>query len=191
MPDVDATLANTADKLFVATIVFYAVAMLGYALEYAFGRKAATVKARSKVLAGSGGPDVVEDTDDGDDHVDERAERLGITMNQANRAGVVALWLTWIGAALHLSCLVLRAWSVGRVPWGNMYEFIIAVCLVGVGTWLVVVATGLAAPRRGLIVYRVASMAEALERGSADPMVKASRMKPEFYEWIVPRAILK
>lgn len=48
-----------------------------------------------------------------------------------------------------------------------------------------------AAPRRALIVYRVASMAKALERGSADPMVKAGRMKSEFYEWIVPRAILK
>ena len=48
-----------------------------------------------------------------------------------------------------------------------------------------------AAPRRGLIVYRVSSMAEAVERGSADPMVKAGRMKPEFYEWTVPRGILK
>lgn len=45
--------------------------------------------------------------------------------------------------------------------------------------------------RRGLIVYRVASMAEAVERASADPMVKAERMKPEFYEWTVPRGILK
>lgn len=157
MPDVDATLANTADKLFVATIVFYAVAMLGYALEYAFGRRAATATSRAKVLAGSGGPDVVEEADtDDEDHVNERAERLGITMNQANRAGVVALWLTWIGAALHLTSLVLRAWSVGRVPWGNMYEFIIAVCLVGVGTWLVVVATGMAARRLGLFTTLIA-----------------------------------
>ena len=159
MPDVDATLANTADKLFVATIVFYAVAMLGYALEYAFGRRSAVAQTRAKVLAGAGGPETVDadDTDEDDDaHVNERAERLGITMNQANRAGVVALWLTWIGAALHLACLVLRAWSVGRVPWGNMYEFIIAVCLVGVGTWLVVVATGMAARRLGLFTTLVA-----------------------------------
>jgi uncharacterized protein YciI len=48
-----------------------------------------------------------------------------------------------------------------------------------------------AAPRRGLIVYRVSSMAEAVERASADPMVKAGRMTPVFYEWIVPRGILK
>lgn len=48
-----------------------------------------------------------------------------------------------------------------------------------------------AAPRRGLIAYRVPTMAEALERASADPMVKAGRMKPELYEWQVPKGILK
>lgn len=48
-----------------------------------------------------------------------------------------------------------------------------------------------AAPRRGLIAYRVPTMAEAMERASADPMVKAGRMKPELYEWQVPKGILK
>ncbi len=45
--------------------------------------------------------------------------------------------------------------------------------------------------RRGLIGYRVSTMAEAMERASADPMVKAGRMKPELYEWKVPKGILK
>jgi uncharacterized protein YciI len=48
-----------------------------------------------------------------------------------------------------------------------------------------------AGPRRGLIAYRVPTMAEALERASADPMVKAGRMTPELYEWQVPKGILK
>lgn len=48
-----------------------------------------------------------------------------------------------------------------------------------------------AAPRRGLIAYRVPTMAEAVERASADPMVKTGRMKPELYEWTVPKRILK
>ncbi|GLZ77118.1 c-type cytochrome biogenesis protein CcsB [Actinorhabdospora filicis] len=153
MGDVNATYASLSDKLFIATIVLYAVAMLGYALEYAFGRRA--VKAEAKVLAGAGGPDVTEEETAGG-HVNERAERLGITMNQANRAGQVALVLTWIGAVLHAACLVLRAVSVGRVPWGNMYEFIIAVVLVGVCTWLYVVTAGHAARRIGLFVTLVA-----------------------------------
>jgi uncharacterized protein YciI len=48
-----------------------------------------------------------------------------------------------------------------------------------------------AAPRRGLIAYRVPTMAEAVERASGDPMIKAGRMKPELYEWTIPRGILK
>ena len=45
--------------------------------------------------------------------------------------------------------------------------------------------------RRGLIAYRVASMAEATERASGDPMVKAGRLAVELYEWNIPRGILK
>ena len=48
-----------------------------------------------------------------------------------------------------------------------------------------------AGARRGLIGYRVPTMAEAMDRASADPMVKAGRMKPELYEWKVPKGILK
>jgi uncharacterized protein YciI len=48
-----------------------------------------------------------------------------------------------------------------------------------------------AGTRRGLIAYRVPTMAEAVERASADPMVKAGRMKPELYEWTIPAGVLK
>ena len=48
-----------------------------------------------------------------------------------------------------------------------------------------------AGPRRGLIGYRLPTKAEALERASADPMVKAARMAPELYEWIIPSGTLK
>jgi hypothetical protein len=45
--------------------------------------------------------------------------------------------------------------------------------------------------RRGLIAYRVPTIADAIERASADPMVKAGRMKPELYEWTVPKGALQ
>jgi uncharacterized protein YciI len=48
-----------------------------------------------------------------------------------------------------------------------------------------------AAPRRGLIAYRLPTMAEAVERASGDPMIKAGRMKPELYVWTIPKGILK
>jgi cytochrome c-type biogenesis protein CcsB len=46
--------------------------------------------------------------------------------------------LTVLGAALHLSMLVVRGVAADRPPWGNMYEFVAAVTLVGVLAWLVV-----------------------------------------------------
>ncbi|HXG69143.1 MAG TPA: YciI family protein [Gemmatimonadaceae bacterium] len=45
--------------------------------------------------------------------------------------------------------------------------------------------------RRGLIAYRVPTLAEALERASADPMIKAGRLAPELYEWTIPKGTLK
>ena len=45
--------------------------------------------------------------------------------------------------------------------------------------------------RRGLIAYRVPALAEAIERASGDPMIKAGRLKPELYEWTIPKGILK
>lgn len=48
-----------------------------------------------------------------------------------------------------------------------------------------------AQPRRGVIAYRVPTMAEAMARASADPMVKSGLMVPELYESHIPKGILK
>ena len=45
--------------------------------------------------------------------------------------------------------------------------------------------------RRGLVAYRVPTMEEAMERASADPMVKAGRLAVELYAWKIPKGILK
>jgi cytochrome c-type biogenesis protein CcsB len=46
--------------------------------------------------------------------------------------------LTVLAALLHLGALVLRGVATGRVPWGNMYEYGMAVTFIAVLTWLVV-----------------------------------------------------
>ncbi|KAB1102869.1 c-type cytochrome biogenesis protein CcsB [Micromonospora aurantiaca] len=50
---------------------------------------------------------------------------------------VVGLGAVGAAAAAQAGSLVARAAAAGRVPWGNMYEFIVAVTLVGVLAWLV------------------------------------------------------
>ena len=45
--------------------------------------------------------------------------------------------------------------------------------------------------RRGLIAYREATMEEAVVRASGDPMIKAGRLVPQLYEWMIPKGVLK
>jgi uncharacterized protein len=44
--------------------------------------------------------------------------------------------------------------------------------------------------RRGIVVYRVASMEEAKQRAESDPMVKIGRLAVELHPWQVPRGAL-
>ncbi len=44
--------------------------------------------------------------------------------------------------------------------------------------------------RRGIVVYRVASMEEAKQRAEADPMVKVGRLAVELHPWMVPKGAL-
>ena len=161
----NSALADASTAAFVATIVIYAVAMFGYAVEYAFGRKATAARTEPKVLATIGAdksqwtiPDEYRAAAGGSEITDhERDEpatptgnQAGVTPRQAVLAGRIATVAMVTGAVVHAATLVLRAAAVGRWPWGNMFEFIVAACLVGVVAWTVVVLRGLAARRLGL-----------------------------------------
>jgi cytochrome c-type biogenesis protein CcsB len=50
----------------------------------------------------------------------------------------VARALAFAGVAVHLTSIVTRGLAAGRVPWGNMYEYVSAVCFLMVATYLVV-----------------------------------------------------
>ncbi len=142
---VDAGLANLSNSLLVVAILAYAAAMLGHAVEYAFGRRGlvareATVAAPAKVVAGAGGHDVALPTPvasrDGlpSEPGRERPDR-GSTAGWFGRLATVA---TVVGVLAQIGCLSARGLSAGRVPWGNMYEFVSMVCLTGMLAWLVV-----------------------------------------------------
>src|SRR6185436_17712180 len=110
-----------SNQLLVVTILLYVFAMLCYAIEYAFGNR--SVIAKVAVTVGSGGP---------------TSEEPAPVSPLPARIGAVGLGLTVLGVATHASTLITRGVAAGRVPWGNMYEFVIAVSLVGTVAWLVV-----------------------------------------------------
>ncbi|MEO6082930.1 MAG: cytochrome c biogenesis protein CcsA [Umezawaea sp.] len=54
----------------------------------------------------------------------------------APKCGRIGVALTVLGGLLHLGSIVLRGVAAGRVPWANMYEYMLAVGLVAITGWL-------------------------------------------------------
>ncbi|MBQ0905830.1 c-type cytochrome biogenesis protein CcsB [Micromonospora sp. U21] len=126
-----------SDNLVTFAILAYLVAMISHAVEYALGntraRVAAAVPTRELVGAGVGGGGVpASPAPVSPSAVPGRSAR------RARIAGLVAVGATALAAALHLGALVTHGIAADRMPWGNMYEFVLTVTFVGVAAWLVV-----------------------------------------------------
>jgi cytochrome c-type biogenesis protein CcsB len=104
-------LAHISDVLLTWAVFCYAFAMLGYAAEFAAGRRA---EARDGTVAVAG-----------------QGSR------RSRQIGVAAVAVTVIGWLAHIAAVVTRGLAVHRVPWGNMYEFSCMVTLVAVTIYLI------------------------------------------------------
>ncbi len=121
---IDPVLALYSDRLFMAAVGVYVLAMVLHAAEYARTRAAAV-----PALVGAGSPAPAGDpAHDPAPPGRSRAERLG----------GAAVNLVVLAAVLQLGSLVARGLATDRWPLGNMYEFTSAFCLAAVITWLVV-----------------------------------------------------
>ncbi|WP_341718524.1 c-type cytochrome biogenesis protein CcsB [Micromonospora sp. FIMYZ51] len=147
----------------IATLV-YLLAMISHAVEYALGNaQARTVAAPARELVGAavGGSASVTPTGDGVaagerlSAVGGAAGQNGRTTSRAELAGRVAVGLTALGAVLHLIGLVTRGIAADRMPWGNMYEFVLTVSFIGVAAWLVVLVKVPSLRRLGLFLTLV------------------------------------
>ncbi|CAJ1585565.1 c-type cytochrome biogenesis protein CcsB [[Mycobacterium] wendilense] len=117
---VDLDLARYSDWAFTSSVVVLMVALLLLAVELAYSRSRKVAEQElvhaGAVAADSATPGVVVD-----------APRRSVD----DRVGRTGLALVYLGIALLLACIVLRGMSTGRVPWGNMYEFINLTCWCG------------------------------------------------------------
>ncbi|MEV4567483.1 c-type cytochrome biogenesis protein CcsB [Nonomuraea sp. NPDC049419] len=148
-------LAELSDLSVVAAVLLYVVAMLGFAIELAFGRarggKAAEqrqAEVRQPVAVGAGAAGAVSETVESDAEAAVRGAETaaaGTTADAAApvpaspaaaRAGTVALVLAWVGWAANFAAIVTRGLAVDRWPWGNMYEFVVAICFAAVTAFL-------------------------------------------------------
>ena len=149
MAGINGSMAHLSDTLFTTAIAVYALAMVGYTAEYAFGRKgriAATSPTAepARALVGAGGPPVAEPP--------PPRRAAAPAKRDVRRPTPVArsVALTVLGVLLHGVSIAIRALAVDAVPWSNMYEFASVAGLVGVVAFLAVLwkAPADPAPRR-------------------------------------------
>ncbi|MGW0590635.1 c-type cytochrome biogenesis protein CcsB [Streptosporangium sp. NPDC002607] len=134
--EVDAGLATLSDQLILATVLLYVFAMIAYALDLAFSRSAG-VSARAvaqpalATVGGGAAPAAPESAPvEGEGPTDKAPGAW------ATRVGPVAVGLSWLGWAANLGSLLTRGLAVDRWPWGNMYEFVVAMCFAAVSAFL-------------------------------------------------------
>ncbi len=118
------TVANFSALAIVTSAVLYLVAMLCHAAEWAFAR--GTVRQAEPAQVGGAGGVAVLDHDPEAPAASDRTEMY-------SRTGVA---LTLVAFGSHLAGVVARGIAAGRMPWGNMYEFVTAASLAVVALYL-------------------------------------------------------
>jgi len=139
-------LANLSHYAFVVTVVAYALAVLAFACDFAFGRhalgplKPAREPAADLVTVGSP-PGAADPGTPGRPAAPGPAgpgTPAPATPPPGREAGGMSRWvqvavvLTALGLAAHILGVVSRGLAVHRVPWGDMYEFVTTVTCVAV-----------------------------------------------------------
>jgi cytochrome c-type biogenesis protein CcsB len=125
-------LANASNAFVLITVIFYALAALSYACDFAFRSVMVPDQAPQRVMATAGGGGVAV------------ATRPSGPEGPAAGRWPAGFWLrgafglTAIGLLTHLVAIGTRGLSEHRLPWGNMFEFIVAFTWMAV---LVLVAT--------------------------------------------------
>jgi cytochrome c-type biogenesis protein CcsB len=159
MPD-NQGLSHLSDHLLIVAVVLYSLAVIAFAADFAFGRRspvviraqaevpdlvpagvAAGARAAGASAAGAGAAESVA-APAGAARADAAAVPGGPPSQPpgpASRPAApvshlvrIALTLTTAGLALHIAGVITRGLAVHRVPWGDMYEFVISVSCVAV-----------------------------------------------------------
>jgi cytochrome c-type biogenesis protein CcsB len=138
VPAINTGLADASNGLLLTTVLLYALAMLAYACDFAFRKERLLAPEPAKVpeLVGAtaGGSGVLASTGTGSggsagSAADDPASR---TLWPSGFWLRTAFSLTVVGVLLHLAAIATRGLSEHRVPWGNMYEFIMAITCMAV-----------------------------------------------------------
>jgi cytochrome c-type biogenesis protein CcsB len=147
-------MAELSNQLMAVAVLAYLAAMVAYAAEYAFGSKSRIGRAAvrpARQLVGAGAPaSGISDLPD----VPDDAEVVEPTKpgKSGEVFGRIAVGLNVLALALHLGALITRGIAADRMPWGNMYEYILSATFVGSAVWVGVLIRRPAIRHIGLFV---------------------------------------
>lgn len=110
---IDDTLAGYSDLAYKTAIVVYALVLVLLIVQYASAR-VRQVSERELVPAGGVAA--------GSDTPGRITEAPAVPLSE--RLGNIAFSVLFVAVALHVGSIVLRGFSTGRFPLGNMYEFV-------------------------------------------------------------------
>jgi cytochrome c-type biogenesis protein CcsB len=148
-------MAELSNQFMVVTVLAYLAAMVCHAAEYSFGARSHIGRAAARParqLIGAGAPVVPDDpVVDPAPVVDEAPA----TRDHGALLGKIAVGTFVFGLLAHLGTLVTRGIAADRMPWGNMYEFILSVTFVGSVVWLGVLSRRPGVRHLGLFVSLV------------------------------------
>jgi cytochrome c-type biogenesis protein CcsB len=136
---VNTGLADVSNDFLLAAVVIYALAMLAYACDFAFGKKPARAAATARVPALVGAAAGSGDAPVGQVPAGQVPAGGAPGRDRVLTAGrwiAIAVAMTCLGLAAHTTGVVLRGVSVHRLPWGDMYEFVTALTCVAVAFFL-------------------------------------------------------
>ncbi|MDQ1714630.1 MAG: hypothetical protein QOC60_575 [Frankiaceae bacterium] len=142
--------SGLSNHLFQWTLLAYFLAMIGFALEYAYGTRGAVATAATPATAAR--PATVEAqarqpvlvgawSGIGESVVPPVEPPAAPERRWPVHLGIAAVGATVVGWLLHIGAVLTRAFAAGHVPWGNMYEFSLAVSLVAVTVYLALLIT--------------------------------------------------
>jgi cytochrome c-type biogenesis protein CcsB len=157
--------------LLVVAIMSYLVAMICHAAAFATGSRGASARPAARpvreLVASGVGAAPAGSVPAGSEPARAEPARaepsgpppavppVGGAARSTDLAGGAAVASTVFAAAVHLAALVTRGIAADRMPWGNMYEFVLAVTFFGAAGWLVVLRRWPALRQLGLFVAPV------------------------------------
>ncbi|MDT0449024.1 c-type cytochrome biogenesis protein CcsB [Streptomyces hesseae] len=148
-------LANISNVLVYSAMAVYTLAFLAHITEWVFGSRSAVGRTAAAITTQAAGapvtvavkkaqgggtavlerPEVVTRAAPGSRDVPDGPGAAGGS-EKGDLYGRIAVSLTVLAWVLHVGCVLTRALSVQRAPWGNMYEFSTTFAMVAVGVYL-------------------------------------------------------